>query len=212
MKIKSEFFEIAKDARDESGAKLEPEQQPALIVQNVEGGAGARVQGAEVGSIPLQIARATTAGELAEQRARLCHNCKHWNRTAWNKLIKDAANGVGQPEEIHGVNMMRSALLQTDNAVLSDQFESEEGDLDVEQALHAMGICGPLTEHERAHDPEFGPKELVVTFPTACCPMEHVTPTQPNGFYVARDREARENAGADKDAVMLATLGKERQP
>lgn len=220
MKLKSEFFEIAKDARDESGAKLEPEQQPALVVQNIEGGAAATTGAAtgnaqQVGSIPLQVAHATTAGDLAAARARQCHNCRHFNRTAWNGLIRGAAEGVGDPADIETVNQVRAALLQTDNATLVDNFEAEDEGLDVERALHAMGICMPLTEVERATDPAFGPKELVVVFPAACCPPTSekgypiITPDKPNGLFVARDREAMRNAGADKDAVMLAAAGKE---
>lgn len=211
MKIKNEFFEIAKDARDEAGEKLPPEQQPALIVQNVEG-APVSVAGQSVGQLPIQIARATTVGELADVGGRLCAHCSHWDRTRWNKLIGMAANGIGSPEEIHAINDVRAAILQSGNADVSEQYEGDDGDTDLEQALHSMGICHALTEHERATDPMMGPKELVVTFPRACCPLSVVTPTQPNGFFKARDREAEEAGGANRDDVLLGAIGKERAP
>lgn len=208
MKIKREFLSIANDARAEDGTKLEPEEQPIQRVMETVAPATMR-SGQIVGALPVEIVAHSTAQEMSAAKGRQCYLCRHWRNAQWRKAIADAEGPDASHEDRKLVNDVRAAILGSGNASISAHYEDhEEGGPDVEKAIWAMGICGPLTENERVNDPNFGPKEWVVTFPTASCPMSVVSPTQPYGFFEARGSEEEQAAGANRDAVMFRAAGK----
>lgn len=207
MRIKREFLAIASEARAEDGTKLEPEEQP--IQRVMETVATATRGGVAVGGLPVEIVAHTTAQEMSAAKGRQCYGCKHWRHEQWRRAIADADGPDAAHEDRQSINKVRAAILGSGNATITNHYEDrEEGGPDVEKAMNAMGICGPLTENERATDPNFGPKEWVVTFPTACCPMSVVGPGQPYGFFEPRDSDAERGQAANYDAVMLRAAGK----
>lgn len=208
MKIKSEFLSVGSLAVDKDGRKLEPEEQP--VVNVITTSVAATHGGVETGrSLPAQILAHSSASEMASAKGRQCYGCRWWHHEEWLRTVRDAEGPLGTHEDRQTINDVRGALLQGGGARLSSEYPDQvEGGPDVEVALHAMGICGALTEHERATDPAMGPKEWVVTFPTACCPLSVVTPTAPYGFFKARDAEAERMMGANRDAVLFQAAGK----
>lgn len=208
MKIKKEFLSVSSLGVDADGRKLEAEEQPVVNVIETVAPATMR-NGGVVGALPTQIVAHAQASELAAAKGRQCYGCRWWHHEQWLQSVRDAEGPLGTHEDRQAINDVRAALLGGGGAKLSTEYpDRDEGGPDVEVALHAMGICGALTEHERAVDPEMGPKEWVVTFPTASCPLSVVTPTQPYGFFKPRDAEADRMMGANRDAVLFRAAGK----
>ena len=97
------------------------------------------------------------------------------------------------------INEVRSALLQTRNATIRDQGEVD-GDFDVETVMRAhMGLCASLSELK---------KDYVVVHQDGCCPDEVKDPQRPMGLFEPRDSEAKKDAQAVRDNVLLAAAGK----
>lgn len=208
MKIKSEFLSVSSLGVDKDGRKLEAEEQPVMNVIATTAQATLRNAGV-VGSLPTQIVAHSQASEMASAKGRQCYGCKWWAHHQWLRAVNDAEGPAGTHEDRQTINDVRAALLGGGGAKLANEYQDQdEGGVEVEAALHAMGICHALTEHERKVDPAMGPKEWVVTFPTASCPLSVVTPTQPYGFFKPRDAEAERMMGANRDAVLFQAAGK----
>jgi hypothetical protein len=63
-----------------------------------------------------------------------------------------------------------------------------------------MGLCEPLSQVK---------KDYVVVHKDGCCPDEvKNAQTAPQGYFTPRDSEARKEAAAARDAVLLAAAGK----
>lgn len=206
MKIRREVFSVASGVRDaETGEKAEPEQQPTRILHqtsmetslNVNGAAG---QAGKVGTIPLIVTHDAPAGEMAQEMYARCSRCKWFRQKAWQALVAKCDFPTAPLMERQAINEVRSALLLTRNAAIYDQGEVN-GDFDVEHVLRThMGLCEPLSSLK---------KDYVVVHQDGCCPEEvKRPPNPPQGFFKARDSEARREATAAYDSVMQAANGK----
>lgn len=209
MKIRREVFAVASGARTAGGEKGEPEQQPTRIIHetnmnvtlNTNGAAGTA---GHVGKMRTLVTHEASAGEMAEELAARCSRCKWYRRKAWQDLVTECDFPTAPLMKRQAINEVRSALLMTRNAAIIDQGESE-GDFDVEHVMRThMGLCEALSSLK---------KDYVVVHKDGCCPDEVKTPPQPaQGYFTPRDSEAKKEAAAARDAVLMAAAGKRELP
>lgn len=198
MKIRQDLFNVTSGGFHDDGTKAEAEEETTtrILTSDAPVTAGQEATGK---SMPLQIVAYGTAGEIAANFNRLCSNCKYCDKTAWLKIVHDAEGQQGTPESRHAINEVRGALLMTQNAKVLETGLTEDNDFDVESVLKSLGLCHALTEHYR---------EFVIVHSQSSCPLEVVTPTQPQGFFHARDGEARRDGARNRDAILNAAQGK----
>src|SRR5258706_10095963 len=198
MKIRSDLLKI-QPMVDKQGKSVEPEQQVVQRVIQTDLPTTMQRGGKQVGTIPGEIVYTSTAGEMAQAMRRPCFSCAKFSRRAWKALYARWADPTTPIDERNQLNGIRAALLQTSNAKIQDRHLSQEGDMDVEHALSVLGGCEPLTEVRSTP---------VIVCPTGSCPGEVCTPTQPNGFYVAKDKAAERMGSATFDNLMKVATGK----
>lgn len=208
MKIRRDLFKVWRGMTDEKGQKLEPEAQ---TVQHIFQGTtpitvstpGAVSQGVK-GNIPLEIVAHSAAHEIARSIFSLCANCRHFNRTAWLKMLSVADNPGSSVAEKHSVNMIRAEILM--RMPEADSHVGSDNDYDVEHALKSMGMCGPLREYYKEKDGE--DPGIMGVWPSSSCPQEICSPDRPHGLFKPKDLDS-EKAGAQAyDRVMLTAAGK----
>lgn len=198
MKIKADLLRVRSLPYDDKGNKIEPEQQPVQRIFKTESDAGLQ-GGPTVGKIATDIIYETNVGAMAGAMRNPCFSCKHFDRRAWRQLLarwNDPLTPIAERQELNGV---RAALLGTKNAKIQEKHVSQEGDMDVEHALSTLGICHAFTELN---------SNVLIVYPTATCPETVCGPTQPNGFYVAKDRDSEKMGSAVFDRVMRLATGK----
>ena len=210
MKIKRDVLQIASGAMAVDGTKLEPEQQPARRVVTVDApvALGQGTHGQNVGSMPVQIVtESQNAGDLAEAMTHLCGNCKWFRNQEWIRDLKNADSPMAPMEQRRAINEIRGALLSTQNANLADMHTGQDGDLDVEAALHQLGYCKALYEFNKNRG-ESNEDATVLVHPLSCCPADIRKHNPPGGFFVAKDNEAKRVGGKNKDRIMRQAQGK----
>lgn len=197
MKIREELLRITTVKKDEAGEHVEPEQQRVQQVTPMDFAASMR-DGRAVGTLPGEIIRETTAGEMALAMRKPCFSCKHFDRAAWKKLYFKW-NDPGSPMEMRNfLQNIRAHLLETQNVELVDKHQTQEGDLDVEHAILAMGVCRPLTEITN---------DVAIVYPRATCPPNVCSPDKPDGLYEPKHTEAERMGSAVYDRVMRTAQG-----
>ena len=127
------------------------------------------------------------------------HNCKHFDHKAFQNVLRNADAPAAPMEKRQAVNEIRSALIMSGNANLNEMHSGLDGDFDVEAALKSCGVCQILTHLDN---------DLNVFHPTASCPAHVITPTQPHGYYQPKDRAAKKEASAQRDAILRQAQGK----
>jgi len=198
MKIKADLLRVKTGPYNHNGEKVEPEQQGVQRVIRTEFDANKKGEG-KVGVIPGEIIYNTTAGEVARAMRSPCFSCVHFNRKAWAQLFTYWNNPDSPIDVRKQLNGLRASLLQTSNAEIVDKSMSQEGDMDVEHALSLMGVCEPLSEINR--DP-------VIVHPLSHCPDEVISPTQPDGLYKPKSKDAEKMGSQVFDNVMRLAQGK----
>jgi hypothetical protein len=190
--------------RAADGTKGEPEQQPTRTLVQSTMAASLRTSGAggaagQVGNIPLLITHDAPAGEMASVLAARCSRCAWYRNKAWKNLVAECDFPTSPLMKRQAINEVRSALLLTRNAAIIDQGEVE-GDFDVEHVMRAhMGLCEALSSVK---------KDYVVVHKDGCCPEEVKNAGQPSGYFKPRDSEAKKEAQAVSDRVLLTANGK----
>lgn len=200
MKIRADKIRIRTVPFDDKGDKMEPEAQPVQRIFETESQVTSQ-DGTLKGATPTQVIYETTVGELATAMRSPCFSCKHFDAHAWQKILSVWNDPTSSLEQRAQLNQCRAALLQTGNAELQEAHTNpldKEQDMDVEHALSVLGICRPISEIMR---------EPVIVYPTSSCPGEFCTPTQPNGFYDAKDKDADRLGSATYDNVLKTALG-----
>lgn len=209
MKVKSDVLKIQTDVRDAAGNKVEPEERPvARVISGVAPVEMSRT-GKPVGGLKTEvILDAGSVSDFACGIRRLCKDCKYFNQKDW----KDAVERIERSSDLvkrQEINCVRAALLMTKNAQLSASFEDQEGDLDVESALMAIGVCDALTDLA---------DELYIVFPQGCCPdsivkpdgteIPIVTSQRPDGCFQPVNRTVKKEQNKAYDLLMRAAQGK----
>lgn len=196
MKIKQDFFQVARGVRDERGDLLEPEQQPAVRVVTTDAPASGHGTGEHLGSMPAAIEVHDHAQSFAQRMRSLCATCVHFNNKAWQRL-KQHWETTNEGEQI--LNGMRAALMETGNVAMHDMMTAEDGDIDVEHGLSMCGVCEPQTEEFSALENEPSP---VIVYPLGCCPPEK------EFMYTPVDTDHEKVGASAFDRIMFAAAGK----
>lgn len=155
--------------------------------------------GRQVGTIPGEVIFESTAGKMAGAIRNPCFSCKFFNRPAWLKLKAAWDDPTAPIDKRKQLNGIRAALLESNNARIGEKSQTLEGELDVEHALGLLGICQPMTEIDG---------NPVIVYPQASCPDTVCTPQQPEGFYLAKDRDADRMGSEAYDKIMRLAVGK----
>lgn len=195
MNIEEPKLVVAQLPCDERGEKVEPEEQPAKIVQ--DGSVPVGVNGNTTGAMPISIEQHLTAGIAAATIRDPCGGCKHFDRAAWLqhvRAIRGSASGRAM------LNNVMAELLVTDNVSVHDLHRSPaDGDFDTDHAINSLAVCRVLTESLN---------DLVAVHPLGVCPAELRSAMRPRGFYTPRDIDTERAGSAAFDAIMRAAQGK----
>lgn len=190
MKIDNQQVQVSPLPFDEHGERIEPEQQPAKIIQT--GSAPLTLGGGLAGALPINIEQHLTAGALAATLRDPCSTCKNFDRTTWLKQLKvlrSSHEGRG------AVNAIMAGLLGTNNVEVEDMHRGEDGEFDTDHAVASLGICRILTE---VHN------DMVVVHPLGVCPNEMRSYQKPRGAYEAKGRDEERAGSAAFDVIMRA--------
>jgi hypothetical protein len=202
MEIKGDRIEVATGATDEKGRLLEPEAQPARRVIDVKG----NVQlsgGQQLGdTIPTRfVVEGDDTVTWAKALMGLCKRCIHFDNPSWRRHIAENEIADAMEDRLE-LNKMRAYLMETQSIELQDAHASMDGDMDVEHALHSMGICRAMTEIYR---------ERCVVHPLGGCPP--ADQPGPHGedlskLFKPRDAEAVKSGASKYDAILRAAQGR----
>jgi len=199
MRIKADLLRVHTGPYAPTGERIEPEQQPAQRVLVTEFPTGMQGTNQQIGAVKGEIIYDVTVGEAAKQARHPCISCRNFDRRAWRKLYIHWSNPATSIEERKLLNGIRTALLETENAKISDRHAALDGDMDVEHALSVLGVCRPLTEIN---------KDPVIVYPTGGCPADVCTPTSPDGLWVAKDLDAEKMGSSVFDNIMNTAQGR----
>lgn len=195
MEISDPKVEIASLPFDERGERIEPEAQPAKIVQS--GNAPMTVGfGETIGSLPMRIENHLTAGALAATVRDPCGTCKYFARGAWTMIVKKLRSSY---EGRQRLNSIMAELLATENISVEEMHAGADGDFDTDHAVNSLGLCRILSEIH-ADD--------VIVHPLGVCPPEMRSALKPRGAYVARESDYEKSGAVAYDAVLRAAEGK----
>lgn len=199
MDIKGETINVLPLERDEKGDKLEPEERPAQrlldVSERVQLTNGQKTEG----SIRMQVSIEMSAGEIAAGFSSPCMLCKNFDTKAWREYFRFLSSNV---DGIRVLNAFRAAIAGSGNAAVRERHVGQDGDVDVEHALQALGICHPLTE-------TMG--EPAIVYPVATCP--EFVPGTNNPFpkcFVPKTSDDEKVSAAAFDSIMRAAQGKNR--
>jgi len=186
--------------RNAEGDKIEPEEHPAqrtLVVGNQL----QDLTGRPLGTFDTSIQVETDAGTMANTFRGQCWSCKHFNMRAWHALFQWMST---HKDGMILLNRMRAFLIGSRNVEIQNAHESQEGDIDVEHAMMACGICEPMSEIL---------KDPVVMYPQCNCPSEIPDSGSPplafGDHFVPRDPESEKWGSMAFDSIMKAALGKQ---
>lgn len=202
MKIAGEFVEVAHVPRDETGTKVEAEEQPAREVTPtpVEANAGSSAlapgEAAPVGTMRGSIVVETTAGDMAQDTATRCDLCDHFRHDDWLKhlaAIADTKEGQRQIDKLRGT-LLGYALDTTDEDGVVHRREIEPEDLlRINMAIRDdFGICVAFTES--------------TGMVTACAHYGGCPADDPR--FKMRDRSAQRIASAGYDRILRLAQGR----
>lgn len=196
MEINDSKLEVSSLPFDEKGEKIEPEAQPARIVQSASAPMSVSFDQV-IGAMPVSIENYLTAGNLAATVRDPCGSCKHFKRTVWQKIVRKLrASHEGRQR----LNSIMAELLATENISVEEMHATGvDGDFDTDHAVNSLGLCDILTEIH-ADD--------VIVHPLGVCPPEMRSAQKPRGAYEARESDNEKIGASEYDAVMRAAQGK----
>lgn len=190
------------------GTKLEPEQQPVRRVVTIDAPVDLRGTGQVVGSIPTEVVTENrTADDVARGFTHLCGNCKWFRNHEWVRDLRNADSPMAPLERRRAINEIRGALLTTRNADLASMHEGQDGDLDVEAALHQLGYCKALYDMFKNQNMS-NEDATVLVHPLSCCPTDVRKANPPGGFFTPKDGEARRVGSQNYDRILRKAEGK----
>lgn len=205
MKITGDTITVVPATHDPDGKPMEPEQAPVVRSLSVEAplsfNTGQIIRPDSPGAFNYEM----TAGEMAYAFRNRCATCKHFNMPRWRQLRRELEWSKDM-EKRQFVNEIRAAIEQTLPAGERDKHADPQGDLEIESALDAFGLCEAMTELRSREEAGLFP---VLTMPTGGCPDQK----SPRGadlsnLYQPRDRQADRAAAQAHDKIMRMAQGK----
>ncbi len=197
MKLRMDKIKIGMGGTDDKGHKVDAEGQ--LLERHVSVDVDVTHGGAPVqGSIPASVVFQTTAGQFAEAMRSPCFNCLHFDNKGSQELIRrwDASNAPKDKRSF--VNQMRGIIIGTKDPEFIRKHLTPEGELSVNHALMAMGICRAFTEIQG---------DIVFVSPDSTCPDEVCGPGKPNGLWEAKDAAMEKRGNQIYDGIMKRAAG-----
>lgn len=212
--MNDDVLKIAPATHGPDGQKIEPEQAPAVVSRDLtvpmtfNTGAPIVLPGeASPLTLPGSYDFETTAGEVAEAMRHKCGTCRHFDVVGWRKLRRQLEWSSDMNHRVF-VNNIRASLEQylPENERARHQ-DAQTGELDLEHALDACGLCRAQTEIKSKEEHELHP---VLVFADCGCPNEK-TPAgvDLSNLYQPRDRAADRDAAQAHDKVLRIAQGKD---
>lgn len=198
MKIKQDLLRVTAGGVKADGTVGEPEEQTVQRVMLTDGEA-TTTDGKISGSMNTAVVVESQVSEFVRAVRSPCAGCKHFDNKSFLAFFEKADHPAAPIHVRESMNELRGILLQTYNAQVQSMHAGQDGDMDVEHAIRAMGYCRALTEIE---------KDYVVVHPLSTCPDGVVTPERPTGFFQPRDNEAERIGNKAYDAIMNRAAGK----
>jgi hypothetical protein len=196
MDLKETKVEVSSLPFDERGEKIEPEAQPARLIQS--GDAPLEHANTPAGSFPVSVEQHLSAGALAATVRDPCGTCKYFNRSVWIKHVKiEQSSHEGRQR----LNAVLAELIDHQHAKFQDLHRGNDGDFDTDHALYSLGRCSVLSEIHR---------DDVVMHPLSCCPPELRSFAKPRGMYEAVDRDTERAGAAGYDKVLAMARKNEK--
>ena len=198
MRIKQDLLHITNAPTKDDGERAEPEEQTVsrvLVTEFEAAGTNGKTSGVMQGS----IVAASQVSDFSRALRYGCATCKHFDMEGFASFLNRADHPAAPMHVRETVNSMRAALLQTMNASVNAMHAGQDGDMDVEHALRALGFCRALSESVN---------EPVIVHPLSSCPPESITETRPQGYYVAKDSTSEKVANSAYDSIMARAAGK----
>jgi hypothetical protein len=165
---KDDYMAVAHVERDETGTKVEPEQQPAQVrgsipvvvnlgVANPDGGAPIITKADLAHGISANYTRDTTAGELAEEQITRCTLCRFFDRDKLQRTAKSEAMRVDVAQNLIALGYTNSPQRA---AVLA----------------RAVGWCSvhAAIAHPEAHCAQFKPRRFAAEVKAANAKREQI--------------------------------------
>lgn len=209
MKIDKQEIRIIPATHDVGGEKLEPEQRPAEIALHTGatlrmGNGPIAAESSPTAHIPGIVTLDAVAGDIANSMRNRCGDCAHFDRPAWIALYKKWR--VGTYEEQQQLNALRAAADKVNDEEYRAKHEDQDGDLDTEHAIQAMGICHALTDYWSKIK---GAADEQLFTPECSCPDQF----GPDNTYLGacfkpRDVNARKHGDKGYDSIMQAAAGR----
>lgn len=209
MKVDKQEIRIIPATHDQAGEKLEPEQRPAEIVLHtgttIQLGTDPRKVNVSDGiQIPGLVTVDAVAGDIADAARNRCADCAHFDRAAWITLYKKWR--VGTYTEQQQLNALRETADRVNDEDYRDKHTDQDGDLDTEHAIQALGVCHALTDYWSKFK---GEPDYQLFDPACSCPDQF----GPDGAYLGacfkpRDIVAKRKGAQGYDKVMQAAAGR----
>jgi hypothetical protein len=189
------------------GDPIEPEEQLAEVVQPVKAlvtlGHGPMREDVPLASLPQEvqelmrnkmahIAHQTSAGELARSVLQRCQNCEHFDPVGWAGFIR-RANASSDNRLWQALNEIRGELaaqLGLDPTLSDPHDLDQSGNIDLEHALKALGLCKALSEHF---------KDDIIVMPINPCAMPDFFKAKPG---------AKRSAASGYDWILRRAQGR----
>lgn len=207
MKVTGDTITVIPATHDPAGQPIEPEQAPAMRTLTVE--APLTINGGQIirPDMPGAFNYEMAAGEMAVSLRHRCATCKHFNMPRWRQLRRELEWSADM-EKRQFVNEIRASIEQALPARERDKHaDPASGELDIEHALDAFGVCEAMTEIRSREEATLFP---VLTMPTGGCP-DQKTPrgADLSNLYQPRDHAADRAAAQAHDKIMKMATGKQ---
>lgn len=205
MELRADTITVVPATHDPDGKPLEPEQAPAVrsigVTTPLTFNSGQLIRQ----DMPASFDYETTAGEIAVGLRYSCAGCIHFNQRRWQTLKHDC-EWNGDIEKRRWVNEVRSAIESSlPEREREKHIDEQSGELDVEHAMMALGVCDALTEEWSR---KFNQSFPVLLFPLCGCPDVDPLGAPQAPPFQPRDRSAARAAAKAYDGMLGMARGK----
>lgn len=203
MEIKRDTITVIPATFDPDGKPLEPEQAPAVHRFEVSAplDCGGRIVRPDM---PGSFDYETTAGELAVNLRFRCSSCAHFNVKRWRKFRRECEWG-SKMELRQWVNEIRFNIERYLDPAEREKHSDSDGELDIEHAMDALGMCDAYTDEWSRRKGEFFP---VLLSPLCGCPSVDPLGNPQAPAFKPKDRAAEKASSEAYDSVLGMARGK----
>lgn len=199
MKMGETKLRIDVVSHDDTGTRVEPEEQPATEITAIPVDVGLADHAAKPGEVPNVASLRgsmnieSTAGEVAQDVSTRCELCEHWRQDDWTKhldSIADTHEGRQQLDKLRGTLLGYGYTTGGENPIDIDDHDLAAVNIIIRRQF---GICAAFTESEGI---------IVGAAYHGGCPAN-------DPRFKMRDRSAARVASAGYDRILRLAQGKE---